>query len=90
MATQLKQPSQFEIDGLADLLANFHDWSAAEVRAELESCVLDSFPSFSPDFVQYVLESFIEIDVQIRFNAHFDHVNFVNDKISDYRQRLFS
>lgn len=67
----------FEIEILADYLANSHDWDVGDERKDFINYAKDNDVLISESTLQIIFQKFQALDPIIKYNRTFDHKDFI-------------
>ena len=72
--------SEQDIDVIADLLANFHDWMVTDLKSEFIQNLKYNDVNLTEDAMEKIYENFMSIDSTQRYKASFNHKDFTRDQ----------
>lgn len=66
-----------EVDIIADILANFHDWNDKDLKKAFADYICSEIPKIDTETANYIYDKFMNISAPIRFGSKFNHKEFV-------------
>lgn len=74
--------TESEIDIVADILANFHDWNDKDLKKAFVGYICSEIPRIGTETASYIYDKFMSISAPVRFGSKFNHKEFVYKVLS--------